>query len=216
MKHLKRKAIARSWPLPKKGTKYVMKPYPGKKRELSLPLGIILRDILKIASTRREIKALLNANEIFVDGKLRKKEKTPLSLFDILSIPRLNKYYRITINEKRKIALEEINEKDSNIKICKVIGKKMLKNGIQQINCSDGINFIYKDKISINDSIIFDLKNKKIIKILPLKIGAEVFITGGAQSGLKGKIAEIDGKIKVRIKNKNLEVQVKNLYVIEK
>ena len=215
MSHLKRKTIERSWPLPRKGTKYLLKAYPGKKSEISIPLGLVLRDILKVASKRKETKAMLHDNEIIVDGKINREEKFPLSIFDNLSIVKLNKHFRVTLNEKGKIDFDEISEKDTHQKICKITGKKVLKGGVQQINCLDGRNFIYKDKISINDSVIIDLKTNKIEKILPLKANSEVFIIGGAHIGEKGKIAEMDDKIKVHIKNKNFEIQAKNIFVIQ-
>ena len=90
----------------------------------------------------------------------------------------------------------------------------MLNKGVVQINCFDGRNMLCKEKVSTNDSLVFDLKNSKIIKIMPLKAGAEVFIIGGAHKGSKGKIVETGAKTKVQIKNKNFEIQPKNLYVI--
>ena len=212
MTHLKRLTIEKSWPLPKKGTKYLMVPYPGKKAELAIPLGIVLRDLLKLASNRREVKEMLHKGEILVDGKTIKDEKLPLSIFDILSVPNLKKFYRITL-AKRKISLEEIPEKETNQKSCKVIGKTVLKRGIQQINCFDGRSILSKEKVAVGDSIIFNLKEKKIIGINPLKTGAEVLIIGGAHVGSAGKIVEKNEKIKVQIKNKPFEIQAKNLYV---
>jgi len=214
MSHIKRKAIEKSWPLPRKGTKYLIRPYPGKKSEFSIPLGIALREILKIAATKREVKELLNNNEIIVDGKIRKEIKFPLNIFDVLSIPKIKKDFRIILNEKGKLSFDEIKEKDIHLKTCKVIGKKTIKNGIQQINCFDGRNLICKDKINVNDSIVYNLKENKIAKVLPLKTGAEVFITGGAHIGERGKITEINKNIKIQIKNKNFEVHAKNIYAI--
>ena len=114
--------------------------------------------------------------------------------------------------ENRKISIEEINEKDAGMKICKIIGQTSLKKGIMQINCSDGRNFILKEKVNVNDSVAVDLKTGKIAKIIPMKSGTNVWIIGGAHAGEKGKISEIKaGKISVYIKNKNFEIQQKNL-----
>ena len=214
MSHLKRISMAKRWPLPRKGTKYVLKSYPGKSFEISMPLGIALRDILKVTSTRKETKALLHNKDVKINGKINEEEKFPLSIFDVLSIPKLNKNFIFLLNESGKIIFEEINEKDAQTKVCKVINQKILGKGIKQINCMDGWNFICKDKISVNDSLLIDLKENKILKILPLKVGSEVFIMGGAHAGEKGKIAEKDKKIIVNIKNKNFEIQAKNIVVI--
>ena len=213
-KHMKRLAIEKSWPLPRKGTKYLMKQYPGKRKEIAMPLAIVIRDILKVASTKREVRELLKAGDIIVDGKVCKEEKFPLSIFDNLSIPKIKKNYRITLTENGKICAEEISEKDAHLKICKIIGKKMLKNKVQQINCFDGRNFISKEKMNVNDSIIFDLKENKIVKMMPLKNGSDVFIMGGAHIGHKGKITSVEPKIKVKIKDNEFETQEDKVYVI--
>ena len=213
--HLKRKAMEKSWPLPRKGTKYVTRPYPGKSFETALPLVIALRDVLKMVDTKKELKSLLNKNEIYVNERIIKEEKFPVGLFDVLSLPKIKKYFRATLTDKGKIALEEINEKDSQSKVCKVVGKKMLKKGILQINCLDGRNFLYKGNIAANDSIIFNLKENKVEKIIPLKAGAEVFVLGGGHIGAIGKISEINEKIKVQIKNNTFEIQAKNICVIK-
>ena len=214
MSHLKRRTIERSWPLPRKGTKYLLKAYPGKKKELSIPLGLLIKNILNLAKTRKEVKALLHGKEISVDGKIITEEKFPISIFDSIGLAKLGKYYRVILNESGKIALEDIHEKESTQKICKVIGKKILNKGIKQVNCFGGRNFISKEKISMNDSVIVDLKTNNISKIMPLKIGSEIFIIGGEHIGEKGKISELDKNIKVNIKNKNFEINAKNIIVI--
>jgi small subunit ribosomal protein S4e len=215
MSHLKRSSIERSWPLPKKGTKYLLKAHPGKKAEISMPLGIMIRDVMKIAGTRKEVKSMLHSKEVSVDGKIITEEKFPVGIFDIMCIKKLNKNFMITLNENGKIGLDEISDKETGQKICKVIGKKVLKKGISQINCIDGRNFISKEKLSTNDSVIIDLKESKISKVLPLKAGAEILITGGEHIGEKGKIIEKNEKIKVQIKGKNFEIHAKNIYVIK-
>lgn len=215
MSHQKRLAIERSWPLPRKGTKYLLKQHPGKKSGISIPLGIILRDILKITNTRKEAKALLHDKEICIDNKIITEEKFPISIFDILSIKKINKSFKIMLDEKGKLHLEEINDKDSQYKTCKIIGKKTLKKGMQQINCLDGRNFLYKDKVNVNDSIVLDLKTGKIIKVLPLKEGAEVFVIGGEHIGETGKIIVKDKKIKIKIKNKDFEIKPEKVYCLE-
>jgi len=213
MSHLKRISIERSWPLPRKGTKYLLKAHPGKKAEISMPLGIMIRDVLKLAGTRKEVKSMLHSREISIDGKIITEEKFPVGIFDIMSIKKLGKNFIVTLNESGKISLDEISE--THQKICKVIGKKVLKKGISQINCIDGRNFISKEKLGINDSVIIDLKESRISKVLPLKAGAETLITGGEHIGEKGKIIEKNEKIKVQIKGKNFEIHAKNIYVIK-
>jgi len=56
--HLKRQKIPNSWPIERKGTKYIVRPSNGIKN--SIPLLILMRDMLKIATTRKEVKTSIN------------------------------------------------------------------------------------------------------------------------------------------------------------
>ncbi len=215
MSHVKRISMPKSWPLPRKGTKYLNSIAPGKNKEIAIPLVIVLRDMLKVVKTSKEVEALLYTGDIVVDGKIRKERSYPLSIFDIISIPKLGKNYRIILAETGKIAFEEISAKEAELKSCKVIGKKMLKGKKIQINCFDGRNFLSKEKINLNDSVIFNLKENKVVKVTPLKEGAEAFIIRGEHIGAKGKITEISGeKIKVKIKEGTFETRESNIYLI--
>lgn len=213
MSHVIRLSMPKSWPLPRKGTKYLACPMPGKKSEISIPLVIVLRDILKIGKTRKEVKAIMHEKNIEVNGKITEELKLPLSLFDLITIPKIKKSFIVLLSENGKLELKET--KDIN-KICKVVCKKMLSKNRQQLNCLDGRNIITQEKVGINDSIVVDLKSNKILKVLPFKEKSEVFIIGGSNIGNTGKIEKIDGKkVMVNIKNKMMEVQAKNLHVIQ-
>ena len=64
--HLKRLAMPRSWPLPRKTSVWVQKPDPcGHSIEKCMPMGIILRDIIGVAHNRREAKKILHLTLLF-------------------------------------------------------------------------------------------------------------------------------------------------------
>ena len=54
MTHLKRQNAPKSWPIPRKGTTFVVRPNFGFSK--GIPLLIILRDMLKIAENKKEVK----------------------------------------------------------------------------------------------------------------------------------------------------------------
>jgi len=213
-KHLKRMAMPRSWPLPRKGSKYVTKPLPGKKIEYALPICIILRDILKIATTKKEVKKILLAKEVFVDNKIIKDILFPVGLFDIIALPKINKYYRMEFSRKGKLKIEEIKENEAYTKPCKIIGKKILKKGKIQINLYDGKNFLY-DKGKVNDSVIIDLKQNKIVKHLPLKEGSFVYVIKGKYVGVKGKVVKKEENFVTIKDSKQIKIAASNVFVIE-
>lgn len=59
-KHLKRLFAPKTWDIKRRGIKFIAKPIPGAhKISMSLPLNVILRDILKYANTNKEVKLML-------------------------------------------------------------------------------------------------------------------------------------------------------------
>ena len=66
--HLKRLASPKSWPIKKKGIKWVKRPFPGPHSfKLGLPITIVLREMLCYAKTLKEVRSILNNKEILVD-----------------------------------------------------------------------------------------------------------------------------------------------------
>lgn len=197
--HLKRRKSPKSWPIGKKGFKFIVGTNLNKKD--SIPVLILLRDVLKFAQNRKEVKKSIYQGFILVNGKRIRDEKKSLVLFDTLSIIPMKKYYRLDIGNKGKFKLEEINEKASLEKISKIKNKKILKKKKIQINLIDGRNILSDLKCNVSDSLILDLKEKKIKECIPLKEKSKVKIFSGKHSGKLGiiknlssdkKIAEID------------------------
>ena len=219
MRYQKRLAMPKTWPLPKKGKNtYVLSPI-GKKKTEAISLIIILRDLLKISKTRKEAEKILRNKDILIDDKVIKDCKFPVGLLDMISIPKLNKYYKLTL-KNNKLNLDEISEKDSHEKICKVIGKKQISEKEMQINLFGGKNLIYNGKVSVNDSILLDLKQNKIIKIYPLKEGAKALILFGKHSNERGEIKKIirDEKVQEAVlltKHGEIKIPIKNIFVFD-
>jgi len=205
--HLKRIAMPKNWPLPRKGKKKFV-PY-GKN---AIPLLVIVRDMLKITHTKKETKKILQEGIVLVDNKTRKDERFPVGLFDIIAIPKLKKAYRLVI-KGGKFCLEEI--KETNMKTCKVIGKKILRNKKIQINLYDGKNFIHNKEVRVGDSVIVDLAQNKVVGHLPLKEGCKVIVVSGSHAGFVGSVEKISKKVTVK-NSKIIEIPRKNLFVVEK
>src|SRR3989344_4686856 len=136
--HLSRLYMPKSWPVPKKQNKWIIKPSPGPHPlKECIPINIILKNILKYARTTREVKKILSNKEIIVDKKIIKDQKFPLGLFDILEIPKTNEYFIILLNKKGKFILKPIKKEESSLKLCKIINKTLLKGKKIQLNLYD-------------------------------------------------------------------------------
>jgi small subunit ribosomal protein S4e len=98
--YLKRLNAPKTWKIKRRGISFISRPNPGPhKMELCLPLNIILRDMLCHAKTTKEVKMIVNAKEITVNGKVVKEIKYPVGLFDVLQISKLDETYRIMLSK---------------------------------------------------------------------------------------------------------------------
>jgi small subunit ribosomal protein S4e len=215
--HQKRNEMLKTWPVPRKGTKYLVVSSHAKSK--GIPILFVLRELLKLAQTRKELKHMLLNKEIKVNYKMIRDEKFPMQISDILHIEKLGKEYRLTINGK-KFTLKEVKGKEAEIKIVKIIGKRVIEKNKIQINLEDGRNFFVKENFSVGDSAVINLKENKIEKILKLKEGAKVKIIGGKHLGKEGTIKEERqlerNKIYiVNIEKKEINLPLKTIMVIE-
>lgn len=216
--HLKRTKTEKFWPVPRKGTKYLAVPTHNKKD--SVPLVVVMRDILKLVKTKKELKKVLNEKLVKINNKLIRDTNYPVGLFDILSLQ--NKNYRAVLDENKKISLKEISDRDLS-KLIKIIGKKVLKKGKIQFNLMDGRNILKNDKLGaeVGDSVVFNFSTNKLDKIIKMEKGKTAHVIKGKHLGASGKIDDIierGGKklAKITIKNKEkINVWVKNLIIGE-
>lgn len=214
--HLKRQQIPKTWPLPRKGTTYVVR--PSFSIEKGIPLLVVLRDILKIVHDRKEAKKAIHAKNILLNNLAVMNEKSNVLLFDTIKIIPSEKFYRMELSEKRKFEIREISKNEANKKISKIINKKILNGKKTQLNLNDGRNFISDIKCKVNDSVLIDFDKKKIEKILPLKEKAKVIIFEGKHSGKTGIINSINSEKKMTelsVNEEKINVLIRQIIVVE-
>lgn len=202
--HIKRMAAPKTWNISRRTTTFITKQSPGPHaNELSYPMDVLLKEVLNYASTTREAKKLLNANEIKVDGKRRNDFRFPVGIFDTVQFAGDN--FRVVLNKKGKLDLVKISKEEVSTKPCKVIGKTMV-NGKIQLNLYDGKNIISSDKsCKVGDTLMISLPDHKISKHLKLGKKAFIFLTGGKHIGETGIVEDISGsKIIYKDSNGNL------------
>lgn len=187
MAHIKKTKMPTSWPVPRKGRGKRFIAVPSHAGSQGISLLFLLRDILKIVKTRKEARYMTLNGMVKVNNITRKDENFPMQVFDSLNLEIANLNYRLQIVNK-KFSLVKISDKEAENKIVKISGKKILKDNTIQMNLDDGQNVLTKEKFSVGDSVVFNSKDKKIIKILPLKEGAKVEIIAGKHAGDKGEL----------------------------
>lgn len=204
--HLKRRTISKSWPIPRKGTKYLV--VPSHDKENGIPLLLILRDLLGLAKDRKEVQNIINQKLVSVNGRTAKKANLSVLPLDIIEVG--EKAYELTFSDNGKFEVRETARKEQ---ILKVADKKILKNKKIQLNFLYGKNMISDEKINVGDSVI--LKEKKIIKILPMEKGKEVLIVAGKYKGQEGKIEKIENRMaSISCKDKKIKIPVNNIMVV--
>jgi len=189
--HQKRLSIPKSWMVGKKVNKWVTATRPGPHSKVrSLPLGVIIRDVLKLADNRKEGKRILAEGKVLVDGIPRKELKFPVGLFDVISIPLMNEAYRVVQDEKGRLILHKLSETTVN-KLCRINNKTTVKGGQVQLNLSDGTNILGSNDYRTKDSLILSIPDKQVVKRLEYKVGNLAMVVGGRHSGEIGTIKEI-------------------------
>ena len=204
--HLIRLAAPKTWQIKRKEQKFITKQSAGAHSlETSMALGVIMKEVLNYATTTREVKKIINTNEIRVDGKARKDFRFSIGLFDTIEFTSINEYFRVIINKKGKICLVKINKSESNTKPCKITGKTVVKGKIQ-LNLYDGKNIIVdKDSYKVGDTLMVSLPDHKVSKHFALGKNATIFLTGGKHIGETGKVEDIISN-KIIYKDSNNEL----------
>ena len=149
---------------------------------------MVVRDHLKLADNAREARRIISAGEILVDGRVRKDYKFPVGLFDVISIPKLDKTYRILFDEKGRYIPKEVE--DGDLKLYKIRNKTVVRGGKVQLNLFDGTNILADNTYRTKDSILVKIPEMKIVDHLKFEDGALVMIVGGTHAGELGHIKE--------------------------
>lgn len=218
-KHLKALAAPKSWRINRKDRVFVTKPRPGSHGyNLSFSINHILKNELGICNITKEVKQILNKGECMVNQKIVKDVHYNTGFMDVVSLPRLNKHYRIVLDSKGYLTLVEINEKESNLILSKIINKKILKGKKIQLNTMDGKNIIVdKDSYKTSGSLLFEVPSQKIIKSIPLEEGCSVVLLAGKHKGTIATIEKIEeDKVIFNRNNQSFQTLKRFVFVLGK
>jgi small subunit ribosomal protein S4e len=220
-KHLKTLTVPKTWPIKRKGQKFVIRPNPGKSFTYSMPIALIFKNNLKYCKTTKEAKAILLDKEILVDGKRRLDTKYLIGLMDVLSFPIAKEYYRILINTQKKLQLIPIEKKESSLKVVKITGKKVLNKGKIQLNLFDGRNILVKkDNYAVGDSVLIELPGQEIKEHFKLGKGNYAFLISGKHTGEHGKIMDVsegkEGSVTIKTTKHEFKTSKDSIYLVGK
>lgn len=207
-KHLKRLAAPAFWPILRKEYRWAVKPSPGPHpTDSSLPLLIVLRDVLKCVKSSREARRVIGEGKVRVDGVVRRDYKFPIGLMDVLEVEGLGGAFRFLPAPVKHFTLHPIPESEKELKIVRIINKTTVKGGHIQLNLHDGRNVLVRvsdpkspeeDVYKTYDSLLIRVPSQEILEHLPLKEGSLAIISSGRNVGRIGKIKSIHRIFKTR------------------
>ena len=214
-RHLTRFAAPAFWPILKKEYHWVVKPSPGPHPlERSLPLLIIVREILGLAKTSREARKIIAEGHIKVDGRVRRNYKYPVGLMDVLEITKLDKWFRIIPYPVKFFKLHEISKDEAKYKLVRIENKTTVKGGHIQLNLHDGRNILIRvsdptnpeeDVYETFDTLKITVPEQDIIGHYKFEEGAIAIVVDGRNVGRVGRIVGITKMMKKRMNIVTLE-----------
>jgi small subunit ribosomal protein S4e len=191
-RHLKRHNSPKFWPIHRKEKKWTVRTQPGPHSlRTSVPVQIVLRDILKFASTGREAKILVKKGKFIVDKKTRLDHRYPVGIMDVVSLPDANQHFRMLPDKGGKLTLFPIEEEETNFKLLKITKKTTVKKGLTQLQLHDGRNILLPldaENYKVGDVLKIKIPDADIIEHIPLDTGVQVIITGGRSQGRRGNL----------------------------
>jgi len=220
MAHIKKTVMPKTWPVPRKGKGKRFVAVPSHDTGKGISLLFLLRDILKVAKTRKEVRIMTLGGMVMINNKVRHDENFPVNVLDVVKLTsgKDERFYRLEIVNK-KFRLIEIKAKEADSKVVKIVGKSILSGGLIQMNLRDGQNFLSKDKFSVGDSVLLDTKKDVVVKVLSLKKGANVEVIGGKHAGEKGELVGFEDLVRgrnyqIKLKNGTVSLPYKTILVV--
>lgn len=196
-KKLKRLAAPRTYKIPRKIYKWSVKTMPGPHpAEQSIPVAVLLRDVLGIVKNLREVKYVLRRGYLKLDGTIIREYRYPVGLMDVIELVPTNEFYRILPDTVGYLRPKKISGDEVVLKPLRIKNKIMIKGSNIQLTTHDGRNFVVsKDSelysLKPGDTILFKYDSKEIIGWFRMEPGTYALIVWGRKRGVSGKIVNI-------------------------
>jgi small subunit ribosomal protein S4e len=189
---VKRQLAPTFWAIKRKEGQFVMRvnpgPHPGKR---AYPLGIVLRDVLKVASTGYEVDRILKADKVKVDGVTRRDPNFAIGLMDVVELA-MGQAYRMVPKNGVSLSPIAIEEAEKGLKLIKITSKTNIKGKKMQYGFHDSKTLISDQILKVGDSCVVSLPAvNNITNHIAFEKGATALIITGENAGVVGKIEDI-------------------------
>ncbi|MCL4334201.1 MAG: 30S ribosomal protein S4e [Candidatus Thermoplasmatota archaeon] len=221
-KHIKRLASPVTWKQPRKMFPWSVRSRAGPHPLMeSVPLMVVVRDILKFADTSKEARNIISRGKVEVDGRVVKDYQRPVGFMDVLSVKEAGITKRVLMDRKGILVLADLPQQEAGWKLVKVTGKSMAKGGKIQISTHDGRVILTTEKgIRRGDTLKISIPDQKIQEIYPMAKETSVYVTGGAHRGTITTIKDINVSRSYQENtvesNDNFTTTMSNIFVLGK
>jgi small subunit ribosomal protein S4e len=220
---VKRQMAPTFWAIKRKESQFVVRVKPGPHpKHRSYPLGMVLRDVLKVAKTMHEAERILNAGKVKVDGVVRYDPNLAVGLMDVVELA-TGQAYRMSPKNSELLTSVAIEDSEKGVKLVKVTSKRTIKGKKIQYGFHDGKTLISDQKLKVGDTCVIDLPKVQIKSHVAFEKGVTGLIITGDNAGVVGKIDDIqDGifslprRALVSFDGKSVELPVEMVMVVGK
>ena len=218
---IKRQLAPTFWSIRRKEGQFVMRVNPGPHPEnRAYPLGMVLRDVLKVASTGNEVDRILKAGKVKVDGVVRRDPNFAIGLMDVLELA-MGQAYRMVPKNGVSLSPIAIEEAEKGLKLIKITSKTSIRGKKVQYGFHDSKTLISDQNLKVGDSCVISLPAVNITSHIAFEKGATAIIITGENAGAVGKIEDIqDGvfslpkRALVSFEDKSVELPVEMVMVV--
>lgn len=218
---IKRQLAPIFWTIRRKEDQFVMRVNPGSHPlKRAYPLGMILRDVLKVASTGHEADRILKAGKVKVDGVIRRDHNFAVGLMDVMELG-TGRAYRMVAKNGVSLSPVTIDEAEKGLKLIKITSKTAVRGKKMQYGFHDSKTLISDQNLKVGDSCVVSLPTVNIISHIAFEKGATALVITGENAGTVGRIEDIqDGvfslpkRALVSFDDKSVELPVEMVMVV--
>lgn len=189
---MKRISAPKSWDIARKEARFVTKPSPGGHPVArSYSLAVVLRDLLRMVASQREVTKVLTQGQVLVDGVARSDPGFPVGLFDVVSIPREGKSFRLVPSPDGLVPRDVVST-EAGMKLCRVKSKVKTTGGRIQYGFHDGRSLL-DDKLgaACGDSIVMKVPEQAVVQSVKMAKGSVGLVVSGERAGQAGRIISV-------------------------
>lgn len=189
---VKRQMAPTFWNVKRKESQFVLRVRPGgHAKTKAYPIGIILRDVLKIANTMHEAENIVRAGKVKIDGSIRKDVNFGVGLMDVMELIPTGQVFRFVSKDSKLLVPLSINPEEKLKKMIKITSKVVTAGNRLSYGFHDGRTIITDQKMRVGDTCLVESLDNKIIQHVRFETGCMALVTSGENAGSIGKVEDI-------------------------